>query len=102
MAIARLLTTVVLPSFGLALVSTRTRGRSAAPRREKRIDVSVVRNDSARSDVFSCQETISTEESDPFPFEAALRAASPCVQLSDRAGGRRSPTGTTPSSGTER
>ncbi len=50
----RLQTTVVLPSLGLALVSTSTRGRSPFLR-ENRIDVSVVRNDSASSDCLLTQ-----------------------------------------------
>ena len=59
----RLLTTVVFPSFGLALVNTRTRGRSPFLR-EKRIDVSVVRIDSATREVRCPHEIISTA---PFP-----------------------------------
>ena len=59
----RLLLTVVLPSLGLALVRTSTCGRvpfcSA-----NRMEVAVVRKDSARSEVLSLQETISSASSD--------------------------------------
>src|SRR5438477_9887925 len=67
--IPRLQTTVVFPSLGLALVSTRRRGRSAVLLRENRMDVSVVRNDSASKEVFWRNEIISTRESNEAPFE---------------------------------
>src|SRR3954454_11507220 len=100
----RLLTMVVLPSFGLALVTRSTRGLSPLWR-ENRIEVSVVRNDSARIEAFLSHDTSSiVSPLPPFGNDPAPVERSPLLlNLSrNRDEAFRLPMGTAPSSDTPR
>src|SRR3954454_18842349 len=63
---ARLLAIVVLPSIGLALVTTNTLGRFPFSL-EKRIDVSSERKDSATGPGLRCQDMSSTHSAANLP-----------------------------------